>query len=169
MILRTFMALLATVIMTVAPASAHQQKAAISKVLFNPRTQNIEVMHRFYMHDAEHAVREIFSKSADIIKSKETQEKFARYVADRFSIATQDGKALPLTEVGFEADGKFFWVYQETAQLKDLQNLVVRHNALRDLWPSQVNTVNFEGKGKIKTLTFEDNTELLKVEFGHHH
>ncbi len=28
------------------------------------------------------------------------------------------------------------------------------HGALRDLWPAQVNMVNVEGKGKVKTLTF---------------
>ena len=37
--------------------SAHEMKSAITKVLFNQRTGNIEVMHRFYVHDAEHAVK----------------------------------------------------------------------------------------------------------------
>ena len=37
-------------------AVAHQQKIAITTVLFNPRTENIEIMHRFNLHDAEHAV-----------------------------------------------------------------------------------------------------------------
>ncbi len=41
-------------------AAAHQQKIAITTVLFNPRTQNIEIMHRFNLHDAEHAVKALF-------------------------------------------------------------------------------------------------------------
>jgi hypothetical protein len=44
---------------------------------------------------------------------------------------------------------------------------VIRHNALRDLWPSQINTINIEGKGDLQTLTFSDSVELLKVEFDH--
>jgi hypothetical protein len=148
--------------------NAHQQKTAISTILFNPRTENIEVMHRFNLHDAEHAVRHIFGKNADIIGSTKTQQQFSDYVSQRFFMSTQDGQTIELKSAGFEIEGKFFWVYQETAEPKQLDNLVISHNALRDLWPSQINTINIEGKGDIQTLTFEDSIELLKVEFDHH-
>jgi len=62
---------------------AHQQKSGLTTVLFNPNTNNIEVMHRVYMHDAEHAVKTLFDKSADIINSEATQQQFAQYVAQR--------------------------------------------------------------------------------------
>ncbi len=62
-------------------AQAHQIKAAITTVLFNPRTENIEVMHRFNLHDAEHAVKALFDKHADIMDDIETQQQFADYVA----------------------------------------------------------------------------------------
>ena len=45
--------------------------------------------------------------------------------------------------------------------------MTVRHNALRELWPKQSNTINVEGKGKLQTLTFSDSVELLKVSFDH--
>ena len=89
-------------------------------------------------------------------------------MSERFAMGTQDGQAILLKSAGFEIDGKFFWVYQETAEPEELDNLVIKHNALRDLWPSQINTINVEGKGDIQTLTFEDSIELLKVEFDHH-
>lgn len=163
------LALLSLVILCVSQyALAHQQKTAISKVLFNPRTHNIEVMHRFSLHDAEHAVRVIFTKQADIIGSGETQQAFNDYVLARFSISDENGAILPLKSVGYELEGKFFWVYQETEQPTHIQNMTVQHNALRDIWPSQINTINFEGKGELKTLTFADSVELLKVEFEHH-
>ena len=147
------------------PAYVHQQKAAISTLLFNPNTHNIEVTHRFDVHDAEHAVKEIFGKNADIIGSATTRQQFSDYVQQRFSMANQAGAALPLTLVGHELDGRYFWVYQETAQPTELQNLTIRHNALRDLWSEQVNTINIEGRGELQTLTFSDAVELLKVEF----
>ena len=62
-------------------AQAHQIKAAITTVLFNPRTENIEVMHRFNLHDAEHAVKALFDKHADIMDDIETQQQFADYAA----------------------------------------------------------------------------------------
>ncbi|MBN7828151.1 hypothetical protein J0A66_23230, partial [Bowmanella dokdonensis] len=87
-------------------------------------------MHRFYLHDAEHAVKEIFGKEADIIGSEQTQRQFAEYVAERFALM-RDGQALPLGAVGFETEGKFFWVYQETPTPVTLEALSVKHNALR--------------------------------------
>ena len=147
--------------------SAHQQKTAISTVLFNPRTENIEIMHRFRVHDAEHAVKEIFGKDADIIDSKETQAQFGDYVNQRFNLFDSNENPLPLKMVGVELEGQFFWVYQETTQPTKLDNMTIRHNALRDLWPEQINTINVEGKGKLQTLTFSDSVELLTLKFEH--
>lgn len=146
-------------------ALAHQQKTAITKVLFNPRTSNIEVIHRFYIHDAEHAVKQILGKEADILTSTATQQAFADYVAQRFNISDLDNQRLALTPVGFEVEGQFFWVYQETAQIADLAGLKIQHSALRDIWNQQTNTVNIEGLGEVKTLTFEQHVTLLEVTF----
>ncbi|MEW9797813.1 DUF6702 family protein [Alteromonas sp. CYL-A6] len=151
-------------------AQAHQIKAAITTVLFNPRTENIEVMHRFNLHDAEHAVKALFEKSADILEDNATQQAFADYVATHFAILDASDEPLSLKPVGFESEGKFFWVYQETEQPPALDGLKIRHDALRDLWPTQVNTLNVEGNGPLKTLTFTDNVTLLEVSFdGAHH
>lgn len=144
------------------PVVAHQQKAAITKVLFNPRTGNIEVMHRFYLHDAEHAVRQIFGKDADIVGTRETQSVFADYVGERFALKNGDAE-LPLSPVGFEIERAFFWVYQETPITDGISDLTIKHNALRDVWPQQINTVNIEGLDEIKTATFSGSVELKTV------
>ncbi len=161
--------LLALLLLFTQLSQAHQIKAAITTVLFNPRTENIEVMHRFNLHDAEHAVKALFDKSADILADPAAQRAFADYVSDHFVILNSDRQPLPLKEVGYETEGKFFWVYQETAQPPQLAGLKIRHDALRDLWPTQVNTLNVEGKGDIQTLTFTDNVTLLEVSFGESH
>ena len=46
-----------------------------------------------------------------------------------------------------------------------LKKVTIRHDALRDIWPEQVNTINVEGKGKLQTLTFTDSVELLTLTF----
>lgn len=148
---------------------AHQIKAAITTVLFNPRTENIEVMHRFNLHDAEHAVKALFDKQADILDDKTTQQQFADYVTERFTLLNSEKQSLGLKTIGFETQGKFFWVYQETEQPPVLSGLKIQHDALRDLWPSQVNTLNVEGVGDVKTLTFDGNATLLEVGFGATH
>ena len=112
---------------------AHQQKSGLTTVLFNPNTNNIEVMHRVYMHDAEHAVKTLFDKSADIINSEATQQQFAQYVAQRFAIYDEMSQAFALDLIGFEVDGRHFWIYQETAQPANIGKLTVRHDVLRDI------------------------------------
>ena len=82
---------------------AHQQKSGLTTVLFNPNTNNIEVMHRVYMHDAEHAVKTLFDKSADIINNQTTQQQFAQYVAQRFAIFDEMSQAFALDLVGFRS------------------------------------------------------------------
>ena len=39
------------------------------------------------------------------------------------------------------------------------------NGALRELWPTQVNMVNIEGMGKVRTLHFSDNNDWLEVAF----
>jgi hypothetical protein len=149
-----------------APVSldAHELKTALSTVLFNQRSDNIEVVHRFNIHDAEHAVREVFGRNADIISSEDTQDTFANYVVERFALLKEDGTPISLEYLGFEVEGKFFWVYQEAPAFEASQ-LILSHNALREIWPDQINTVNIEGFGDIQTLTFAGGTEYLSVEF----
>ncbi len=156
--------LVAGVLVAPVSPSAHELKTALSTVLFSKRTGNIEVVHRFNIHDAEHAVREVFGRNADIIGSMETQDTFADYVVNRFSLLEEDGTPVPLEYLGFEVEGKFFWVYQETSSF-EADTLIMSHNALREIWPDQINTVNIEGRGDIQTLTFEGNTEYLAAEF----
>lgn len=146
-------------------AFAHQQKAAETTVLFNKRSGQLEVSHRFYMHDTEHAVQTLFDKHADIIDSAKTQQQFADYVAKQFLIRSLDNKTMPLSEVGFEVEGKFFWVYQETKISEQINGVKLFNGALRELWPTQINMVNIEGKGEVRTLYFSENKDWLIAEF----
>ncbi|MBL4639967.1 MAG: hypothetical protein JKY57_05505 [Kordiimonadaceae bacterium] len=145
-----------------APLYAHAQKAAITRVLFNAQTQNLEVMHRFLLHDAEHAVKKIFGNDADIIASENSRQQFADYVRSSFSIQNAEGTSLNFKSVGHELDGKFIWVYQEIS-IPDTKALTIKHNSLRELWPEQINMVNIEGKTGLKTATFTGSTELITI------
>jgi hypothetical protein len=147
---------------------AHQQKSAITRVLFNERTGHIEVMHRFLLHDAEHAVRELFDADADILASENVRERFADYVGRRFELRS-DGRPLDLVAVGTEIDGRFLWVYQETPIPDALASLTVRHDALRDIWPAQVNLVNVERGEDIRSVNFEGGRERIDIELAPPH
>ena len=119
-----------------APTMAHQLKASVTTVLFNKRTNNIELMHRFYLHDTEHAVEHLFDGNADILSNKEDQKRFADYVESHIALQTLGGKPLELKDVGAQVDGKFFWVYQEVTIPEGIHGIRMSNGALRDLWPA---------------------------------
>lgn len=147
------------------PLGAHEMKAALTKVLFNDRSGNIEVMHRFYVHDAEHGVKQLFDKGADLLNNAQTQQTFSQYVSEHFALTTLKGEAITLSLVGGQLDGRFFWVYQEAPIPAELQGLRIKHDALQALWQAQVNTVNIEGRGEVKSLSFDSKTGWQQLSF----
>ncbi len=151
--------------LSIQDAVAHRLKAAFTTVLFNDRSGRIEVMHRFYLHDAEQVAAEIAGRGANLFENDEDRQRFGLYVHERFTLADGAGSPVPLTLRGTEIDGDFLWVYQAT-RLPDvpLITLHISHGALRDLWPDQVNTVNVEGAGPVRTLTFRDTVSTLSLD-----
>jgi hypothetical protein len=148
--------------------TAHEQKTAVTRILFNDSTGNIEVMHRFFIHDAEHAAGVVFGRAQNLMESADSRKLFSNYVMNRFAIAAEDSRGetaeLNLQYVGEEIEGQFLWVYQEARQLQDVNALSVVHVALRDIWPDQANLVNVEKDGQIYSLSFADSVESLRVE-----
>lgn len=147
---------------------AHQQKNAVTRILFNENTGNIEVMHRFFIHDAEHAAGLIFGERQMLAESRESRELFSSYVVNRFSIEASfregNSEVLGLSYVGEEVDGQFLWVYQEIPAQEDITAFTIENLTLRDVWSDQSNLVNIERDGRIYSLTFDGSAEILTVE-----
>lgn len=163
--------LLAMVVLALPIATeAHQQKNAVTRVLFNANSGNIEIMHRFFLHDAEHAATLIFGERQALMESSESRELFSSYVMNRFAIdatyANGDTEELALQYVGEEVDGQYLWVYQEIPHDQPITAMTIVNLALRDVWPDQSNLVNIERDGNIFSLTFEGSEEVLSIELG---
>ncbi len=148
-------------------SEAHQQKNAVTRILFNENTGNIEVMHRFFIHDAEHAAGLIFGERQMLAESRESRELFSSYVINRFSIEASfregNSEVLGLSYVGEEVDGQFLWVYQEIPAQDDIMAFTIVNLTLRDVWSDQSNLVNIERDGRIYSLTFDGSAEVLTV------
>lgn len=167
----------ALAVLTGADALAHPQKEAQTEVLFNPRTGAIEVAHRFSLHDAEYAIRDELGLTGDLYTDLQTQGVFADYVAARFTLSGTDGTALPLTYLGSEIAEGYLWIYQEVAapdtnaepdsgtRFDTIPALSIRADALRDVWPEQVNRVNVVRGGMVRTLIFSQEAGSLTATF----
>lgn len=154
-----------------APSSlfAHEQKTAVTRILFNDRTGNIEIMHRFLIHDAEHAASMIFGAGQNLIESTQSRELFGSYVVNRFAIefTHDDGEQedVALDYIGEEVDGQFLWIYQELKDPGTVAAMTVLNMALRDVWPDQSNLVNIEREGELFSLSYSDSAEVRRIEF----
>ncbi|MEM9760072.1 MAG: DUF6702 family protein [Pseudomonadota bacterium] len=147
-------------------ANAHQQKEAITRVLFNERTGNIEVMHRFLIHDAEHATRRLFDKNANLLSKRADRERFEEYVHSRFILRNQRNEPLDLVSIGHEIDGEFLWVYAEVPIPQGLTAITLSQQALREIWPEQTNLVNVERDGAVKSAVFGPGSAEVTIALG---
>lgn len=142
----------------VAGAFAHQLKAALTTVRTNPRTELVEVVHRFYVHDAEQALPLLLGPGAaggsDLYDDPAARLRFALYVHEAFRLSAND-TALPLDLLGAEIEGEHLWIYQiGPVPAADARTLQVHQPALQELWPDQVNQVNVRLRGPVRTLEF---------------
>jgi hypothetical protein len=152
-------------ILTEGALLAHQKKEAVTRIIFNERTNNIEVIHRFMLHDAEHATKKVFGSTIDILGDAFSRKHFADYVKKNFSIKRLSGDSLNLADVGSEIGGRFIWIYQETPLQKDIKGLVITHGALGEIWPEQTNLVNIERQKQVQSLVFKGKSKAQKIIF----
>ena len=103
----------------------------------------------------------------DIVTDKNAQTNFSRYVQQQFHIKINKTTPVMLNYIGHEVEGKFFWIYQEIDITKPLSSISISHTALQSVWASQVNLVNIEGFGSIKSLRFskQDSWKNLTLSY----
>ena len=145
------------------PLTAHQQKHAVTNVLFKSNSNFIEITHKVSLHDAEHAAKKLFGVTMDLLKNPIAQKHFADYVAGAFSLADSDGNPIALTKVGHEIDGRYIWVYQEFP-LQDINQLTVSQQLLLEVWPEQSNLVNIERNKQVRSLTFNSDNRVQAID-----
>ena len=145
-------ACLLLIMLSSAPLGAHQQKAALTTLRYNPRSNEVEIAHRFALHDAEHAAPEVTGGDAILRTDTARQWAFARYVHGAFRLTDHSGAELAKDLVGVEVDGSLLWIYETLPGEAGPRIAHIRHDALLALWPSQENWVNVVDADGVRTL-----------------
>lgn len=145
--MKRFMAGLWVCLLLATQAQGHQQNESLVSILFNQRTGMIEVAHRFYIHDAEHVVKRVVGKTADLLSNPTTQSEFAQYVVNHISILVDADSESGFELLGYEVQGKFFWVYQEKPYTAKPHQVDIGYDPQMEVWPSKRTVVNIEGTG----------------------
>lgn len=146
-------------------AEAHQQQEAYTTLLFNPRSGNLEISHRFYSHDAEFVLSRHLQEPVNLTSSIEQRAEFLRYVAEAFEVRFGDQQPALLTNIGSELEGQYIWVYQEIPIPADICVLTVKMIAFHEIWPHHANHINVEVKSGVQSarLTGDDPSQSFKL------
>ena len=147
-------------------AWAHRAPGSLTTIEWNETSGCTEIIHRLHSHDAELGVASILGVSKFSIIDTEARAQAALYVESRFHIE-QENLELTLELVGAELVGQYLFVYQELPKRLDAK-IRVRNDILRDVYAEQINQVNINDGGVVRTLTFAGDEDWLNYEFQHH-
>ena len=138
-----------------AAAQGHRAPGSLSTIEFNATTGNTEVVHRLHTHDAELGVSTVTEVSDVSVLDLEGRARIALYVEERFRIETDTGP-VHLSLVGAELAGDYLLVYQEfIGRLPEAVRL--RDDILRDAFPEQINQVNIDTDGVVRSVIFAND------------
>lgn len=138
------------------PAIAHRLEAALSVVEINPSSGVLEITHRLYAHDLEHAL-DLGPVGAGYFETSEGQAAIKAYCERQFFLGDGRGKAMPLQFVGAELSGDLLYVYFEAGRYSG-RALTLDSNLLQDFTQAQVNQVNVRRDGKTISARFQTGT-----------
>jgi len=130
---------------------AHQRKEAYTVIKPNVNTGNTEVIHRFYLHDAEHGFSTLVDRNIMFNGNRKAQAEFAAYVEKSFQMVDSNGSTISLDFIGSEVEGRYFWIYQEVPEKLPCQ-VTVKMTTFHEVWKKHTNQINFEWPKGVKSV-----------------
>lgn len=145
------------------PVHAHRVPESLTTIERNPHSGTIEIIHRLHLHDAELALTEETPNNNLSLDSLKGRAKLALHVEQTFQLQdAETNERVTLTLVGAEIEGESILVFQEYAG-EFPRFLKLRHDALRNFFPNQVNTVNVTFDSHTRTLIFDGNPKWKEL------
>lgn len=134
-------------------ASAHRFHFGMTDISYNERTGSTEIVHTYTAHDIEALLLNLYQRQFDL-SDPQDQDVLRQYVERQFWLAAPDAKRLPATWVGMTIDANSVVIYQEIVDTPLSRAATIRQGVLIDFLPEQVNTVNLNQDGAVRSLTF---------------
>lgn len=142
-------------------ANAHKINSAMSIIDIDDDGQSIEITHKIYAHDLEHAL-DLGSVGLEFFHTKKGLKLVRDYINSRFIL--NDGISKNnIKFIGCEIAGDILFVYYE-ATLQKGQIWEIDSNILQDVADGQTNYVNIHFKNQVQTLIFDNAQGIAKIE-----
>ena len=87
-----------------------------------------------------------------------------KYVDGNMDVSI-NGSPKSLTFTGSQVNGESVWVYYEIGGVSDISTLNIRNSILVSQFPKQINIMNLNYKGQLKTINFQKGKESQDISF----
>jgi hypothetical protein len=146
--------LLAALLCVAATVSAHRFHAGITDISFNARTGSTEIVHTYMAHDIEALLANQYQRQFDLT-DPDDQDALRKYVEQQFWLQAQDKRRLPVRWVGMTVDAQSVTIFQEAEKTRLSDAALLHNEVMIDFMPDQVNTVNVNEGGAVRTFIFQ--------------
>ncbi len=119
----------------------HDFYVSLAEIRYNPESECMEVSLRIFPDDMDRALEEHYGISTSLVTEMEhasADSLLESYLHQFFQIEL-DGKGIPLTYLGKEAEADVMWCYLESEPVKSPMEIVVNNSILTEIFEGQVN------------------------------
>ncbi|MDQ7048302.1 MAG: hypothetical protein Q9M92_01680 [Enterobacterales bacterium] len=131
---------------------AHSYFEGVADIVINPHKNRLEIMQRYTTHDLEISLSRKYNKRLSADQDIFT-EYLKQYISESFYLVNQ-GVRIELEWVGSENGISETTIYQMNRNISALTGVTVHNQVLSDLFPKQLNRVNYQDSEKSGTLIF---------------
>jgi len=143
-------------------AYAHREKKTLTTIKWNEQEKTLNVIHSYHLHDAETALADKGIIDKPDLFSLKTRAQLALYTAKNFALSSE-GQDIKLEIIGAETEAKTTYVYQQAKMDVAPKDLTVRASMLRGIIPGQINNVDVNLDGEVRSVQFRNNDGPKKV------
>ncbi len=149
------------------PALAHKLNAAETSISYNQRTKNLEIVHRFFMHDVNHLIQAYYKNKTDKPLEGVDETLFTDYIIEntKLNLIDKNGEKLTYSYIGSEQDGKHYFIYQEVSSnlVKPLAEVEIDVTTMQNKWKPKYWLFNISLKDKFQNSFVLDSNSYKKA------
>ena len=134
-------------------AGAHRFHFGMTDISYNERSGSTEIVHTYTAHDIEALLLNLYGRQFDL-SEPDDQAVLRQYIERQFWLGARDATRLPAKWIGMTVDANSVVIYQEIEHTPLTRATTIRQGVLIDFLPEQVNTVNLNTGGAVRSLTF---------------
>lgn len=151
-----------------AAAPPHPIHISVCDVVYNARTQGLEIMVKIFADDAEAAVEKALGENIGIYSKQQphprADELLFAYLKQNLEFEL-DGQAVELAYVGRERETDAVWIYLEVVKIPPPRSFRARNTICFNLFDDQANLVHFKVGRQRKSFRLTEGAAVAKHVF----